>query len=42
MLETVVNVVFWTLVAEAKDGLSESEQRYPRHVLKSLLSSATD
>jgi len=42
MLETVVNVVFWTLVAEAKDGLSESEQRYPRQVLKSLLSSAPE
>jgi predicted phosphodiesterase len=42
MLETVINVVFWTLIAEAKDGLSESEQRYPRHVLKSLLASAPD
>lgn len=42
MLETVLNVVFWTLVAEAKEGLSESEQRYPRQVLKSLLASASD
>ena len=42
MLETVVNVVFWTLVAEAKEGLSESEQRYPRQVLKALLSSAPE
>jgi hypothetical protein len=42
MLETVINVVFWTLIAEAKDGLSESEQRYPRQVLKSLLASASD
>jgi hypothetical protein len=42
MLETVINAVFWTLVAEGTEGLSESEQRYPRQVLKSLLASASD
>jgi hypothetical protein len=41
-METVINVVFWTIVAEAKDGLSESEQRYPRQVLKALLAAAID